>query len=183
MNRILHITASPGGTDSHSFILSDTLINQLPAAEIRRRDLNQDVPPLVSQAYIRAVYTNPEQRTGEQQALLRYSDKIIAEVREADIIVIATPVHNFGIPALLKAWIDQLVRPGVTNGKGGSPFVQKKVYVAVASGRLSNPDFIKPYLQAILAEVGLTDVTVLTLNGTAQRTIRQEDYEQLIANV
>jgi FMN-dependent NADH-azoreductase len=183
MNKILHIMASPGGADSHSFILSNTLINQLPAADVRQRDLNQDPPPLVSKAYIRAIYTDPGQRTAEQQALLRYSDSIIAEVREADIIVIGTPVHNFGIPALLKAWIDQLVRPGVTSGKGGSPFVHKKVYVAVASGRMSNPDFIKPYLKAILAEVGLTDVTVLTLNGTAQRTIRQEDYEQLIANV
>lgn len=183
MNKILHIIASPGGTGSHSFFLSAALISQLDVAEVRRRDLNEDRPPLVSKDYIRATYTPPDQRTAADRALLHYSETIIQEVREADIIVIGTPVHNFGIPALLKAWIDQLVRPGASIGKGGSPFVNKKVYVTIASGKLRNPDLIEPYLKAIFAEVGITDVTVLTLNGTAHRSIKQEDYRHLVSNI
>lgn len=183
MKTILHIIASPGGTESHSFLLGDTLINQLPPAAVRKKLLYEDAPPPVSRAYIRAVYTHPSDRTAEQQDLVQYSDTIIRDVREADIVVIATPVHNFGIPALLKAWIDMLVRPGVTSGRGSCPFTGKKVYVAVVSGRQRNPDFIAPYLKAILAEVGLTDVAVLTLKGTAIKTMQQEDYEQVVSNI
>ena len=183
MKKILHIIASPGGTESHSFLLGDTLINQLPPAAVRKKVLYEEAPPLVSREYIRAVYTDPLKRTTEQQDLVLYSDMIIHDVREADIVVIATPVHNFGIPALLKAWIDMLVRPGVTSGRGACPFTGKKVYVAIVSGRQSNPDFIGPYLKAILAEVGLTDVAVLTLKGTARKVVQQEDYEQVVCNI
>ncbi|TDX02331.1 FMN-dependent NADH-azoreductase [Dinghuibacter silviterrae] len=184
MNKILYINSSPSGADSQSVKVANALLKKLPPGDVTTRNLDEDVPPFVSKAYIHVVYTDPTQRTAAQKALLRYSDTVIAEVREADIIVIGTPVHNFAIPALLKAWIDQLVRPGATCGKGGRGFEQKKVYVAVASGRLINPEgFVGPYLKAILAEVGLTDITVLTLKGTLQKEIRQEDVDHLIKEI
>jgi FMN-dependent NADH-azoreductase len=183
MSQILQVIASPNGTDSHSLILSDILIGKLGGGTVRRRDLSEDAPPLVSDAYIRAVYSDPAKRTAEQKSLLRYSDKVIEELREADFVVIGTPVHNLMVPAMLKAWIDQIVRPGATIGKGGRAFADKKVYVVIASGRASNPDFIGPYLKAILAEVGLTDVTVLTLSGTAKRPVLTEDYDRIVRNL
>src|SRR5260370_14518333 len=85
---------------------------RLPAANVVVRDLAQNPPPHVGEAFVGGISTGPEQRTPAQTKALALSDVLIDELFAADVIVLAVPMHNFGPPSTLKAWIDHLVRMG-----------------------------------------------------------------------
>ena len=78
------------------------------------RDVGTCPPPFVSQPFIAAAFTNPADRTDEMVAVLQPSDQLIAEVKQADIIVLSTPMYNYGVPAALKAWFDMVIRVNET---------------------------------------------------------------------
>jgi FMN-dependent NADH-azoreductase len=118
------------------------------------------------------VHSNPATLTPEQKKVLQLSDALVEELLEADTIVIGAPMHNFAIPAPLKAWIDQVVRVGKTvlfAAAGPQGLLKgKKVYVITSRGgayRSGTPterfDYQEPYLRHILAFIGLTDVTFI----------------------
>lgn len=111
---ILHIDASVRTTRSLSRDLSASRVallrERIGEAVVVRRDLASDPPPFITEAWIRAAFTKAEGRTNEDQLALAWSDTAIAELERADIIVLGTPMYNYGLPAALKAWIDQVVR-------------------------------------------------------------------------
>jgi len=74
------------------------------------RDVGIDHPPLLTEAWIAACFTPEDQRTPAQRDVLSYSDAVIAELARADLVIIATPRYNYGMPAALKAWFDQVIR-------------------------------------------------------------------------
>lgn len=74
------------------------------------RDLGLNPPEFISQDWIAAVFTPDERKTAEQKSLLKLSDTLIDEVDQADIIVISSPMYNYGMPAALKSWFDQVIR-------------------------------------------------------------------------
>jgi FMN-dependent NADH-azoreductase len=78
------------------------------------RDVGLNPPPAISEAWIAAAFTAPDRRTAQQQEVLNFSDQTIDELEVADLIVIGTPMYNYGMPASLKAWIDQVIRIGRT---------------------------------------------------------------------
>ena len=105
------------------------------------------------------------------------SEDLIQELESSDFVVIGTPMHNFTVPSALKAWIDHIVRVRrtfnvTTEGKVGT-LRDRPVFVAVSSGgrysreRARQPDFLTPYLKAILATIGLHDLTFFSIEGTA----------------
>jgi len=81
-----------------------------PRDVIWERDVGIDHPPLLTEAWIAACFTPEDQRTAAQRGVLAYSDAAIEEVARADIVIIATPRYNYGMPAALKAWFDQVIR-------------------------------------------------------------------------
>ncbi len=74
------------------------------------RDIGSTPPEFISENWIAAVFTPEDKRTGEHSSLLASSDLFIDELTEADIILISTPMYNYGMPASLKAWFDQVIR-------------------------------------------------------------------------
>jgi len=78
------------------------------------RDLGLNPPEFISQDWIAAVFTPEDKKTTEQKELLKLSDTLIDEVDQADVILISSPMYNYGMPAVLKAWFDQVVRIGKT---------------------------------------------------------------------
>ena len=74
------------------------------------RDVGAFAPQFITQDWIGAVFTPESDRTSQQQRLLQESDELIAEVEKADFIVISSPMYNYGMPAQLKAWFDQIIR-------------------------------------------------------------------------
>ncbi len=118
MTTLLRIDASARSSRSETRALADRFINQWlsaePDAKIVARDLGAEPPSFVSEDWIAAAFCDPAQRTRRQRELLALSDRLIDEVEQADLIVLATPMYNYGMPAALKAWVDQVVRIGRT---------------------------------------------------------------------
>ena len=85
-----------------------------PTDRVIRRDLAIAPPPFITEDWIAACFTAPEKRDAAMQAVLAWSDAAIAELEAADLIVLGTPMYNYGMPGALKAWIDQVIRIGRT---------------------------------------------------------------------
>ncbi|WP_422020728.1 FMN-dependent NADH-azoreductase [Pyruvatibacter mobilis] len=114
MTTILRLDASARKSRSLTRTLSTSFIDQWreadPTARIIERDVGTNPPSLITEDWIAAVFADPEELSPEQQALVAESDQLIGEIEAADIIAIATPMYNYGMPAHLKAWVDQVVR-------------------------------------------------------------------------
>jgi len=103
------------------------------------------------------------------KALLRLSDELVAELLAADDIALGTPVYNYNIPAVLKAYVDHIVRKGKTLGFAGEGLVHgKKCTILMASGGvysegspIRDRDIATQYLKLILRVIGIEDVTVV----------------------
>src|SRR5882757_1757104 len=188
MKNILLIESSPRGSDSYSHQAARSIVNELqtrnPGSGIVVRDLGQNPPPHVGLAFIGGMYAAPEQRTPDQARSLALSDALIDELFAADTIVVAAPMHNFGVPSTLKAWIDHIARAGRTfsygaNGPQGLLKDKHAVLVLASGGVYSNGqmkafDFAEPYLRAVLGFLGITNVDVVRVEGVAMSAIGPE---------
>lgn len=181
---ILEVSASGRRSASSSRALSGDLVGALRQRHddviVRQRDL-ADGLPFVDADWIEANFTPDEERTAEHRAALALSDELVAELRQADVIVIGTPMYNFNIPATLKAWIDMIARARLTfryteNGPRGL-LEGKKAYVVAATGGVpvgSPMDFATPYLRHVLGFVGIDDVEIIAadrLNSDAENSM------------
>ncbi len=112
MNKILRIDASARTSRSLTRTLADRFtdswLTRRPGDEVILRDVGRNPPAIISEDWIAAAFA--KERTQEQEQLLAASEELIAEVAEAQIIVLAAPMYNYGMPAALKAWFDQVVR-------------------------------------------------------------------------
>jgi FMN-dependent NADH-azoreductase len=176
--KILHVTCSPRGPDSESIRLSRKIVAHLlrnePEAIVVNRALGDGAIAHVDANYALSQHSLTAEVA--QKGTILQSDELIDEVESADILVIGTPMNNYSIPSVLKAWIDHVVRVKRTfnvtrQGKVGT-LRDRPVFIAVASGgrfsgeRARQPDFLTPYLTAILGMIGLHDVTFFTVQGT-----------------
>ena len=173
MSNILVLNSSVSGEASVSRLLVADAVTELtqrdPAAKVVFRDLAADpIPHLLPStvAGVRAAPSTPAEH--EARAL---SDKLIAELRAADVIVIGAPMYNFSIPTTLRAWFDHVLRAGETfrySEAGPEGLLGgKRVIVVESRGGLYSEgpaqalDFQEPYLRQLLGFVGLTDVTFI----------------------
>lgn len=169
---ILRIDASGRHHGSNSRDLSDRLIDRLTqhqgAVSVLQRDLAATEIPFVSENWINANFTAPEQRSPQQQTELALSDRLVEELTAADVLVIGVPIYNFGVPAVLKAWIDMIARARLTfqySETGPVGLLQgKKAYLIVTSGGTasgSEIDFATGYMKHVLGFIGISDVEVI----------------------
>jgi FMN-dependent NADH-azoreductase len=173
MSSLLAIEVSPRHTFSTSRKLTALFIDHWkathPGAAVVVRDLVRTPPPLVDFAWINGAFTPPEQHSPEVAAAIKVSDDLIAELKAADHIVIGTPMFNFSIPAVLKAYIDQIVRVGVTvSPKNVGLLTGKKATIILASGGDFGPgspvekyNQASGYLRQVLAWIGIEDVEII----------------------
>lgn len=197
MKRALHIISSARGDLSYSRGLSTAIINKLIDKKeidtVVERDLTKSPPPFLNEPLIWEFYKFPAMIDSKDKESLTYADTIFNEVDQADIIVISTPMHNHGISAHLKAWIDQLVRVGVSykyndDGTRTGCLNNKKVYLAIASG--GKPaywpaayEFIESYIKAVFsAYTGITDVCTYRIEGTAEKDFAV-NYTEIIEDI
>ena len=181
MSNILLITSSPRRTASYSSRIARTLAEKLASRDtgstITVRDLTAEPLPHIDDTFATARGTPPERLTPTQKSVLALSDALVAELAAADTIIIATGMINFGIPSNLKAYIDHVLRPGITfkyTEKGPEGLLRgKKVYLVLARGGVYSQGFMQtlnfqdPYLKAVLAFIGLADVEVIAAEGVA----------------
>jgi len=177
---ILTVTASVQQDASISRMLVSELLDDLMddqgSATIIERDLSANDMALLTEAHVGAFYTPDEQRSPDQKKLLQQSDLLIKELKQADTLVIGTPMYNFSIPASLKAWIDLVCRVGETfryteNGPEGLLEIDT-AYLVVATGGApvgSEVDFLVPYLTQIAKFIGVKQVKVVAADKTNQQ--------------
>jgi FMN-dependent NADH-azoreductase len=182
MATLLHLNTSPLASSVSRELTREFVSNwkaSHPTGQVIDRDLAANPPKPLDQATIYATFTPEEARQPEQKDLIAYSDEAIAELEKADEYVIGVAMHNFSIPAVLKLWIDQVVRRGRTFSYGAEGpkglLSGKKATVLVATGGVYDAgtpyaalNFIDPYLRTILGFIGITDVKFVTAGGTAQ---------------
>jgi FMN-dependent NADH-azoreductase len=118
MTTLLHIDASPRGERSLSRKLSkafvEAWVGRRPDTAVIIRDIGRTPPSLTTESWIGAVFSAADQLTPAQREETRLSDELIDELDRADLIVIGAPMHNYGMPAALKAWFDNVIRIGKT---------------------------------------------------------------------
>jgi FMN-dependent NADH-azoreductase len=148
-----------------------------PDGTVIDRDLNATLIPPINAEWVGAVYTPEEARTPEQRQVLSLSDLLLAELEQADEYVVGVPMHNFGVPSVLKLWIDQISRVGKTfsyaEGRPKGLIIGKKATFIIATGgsydaqtQMASFNFVEPYLRSVFGFLGLTDATFLTAGGT-----------------
>jgi len=176
---ILFVTSSSRGSASYSNRVATNVLTELrsrnPGARVTVRDLGREPLPHINDDFVTATRSATMPQTDEQRALLAHSEALVDELLAADVIVIAAPMINFSIPSNLKAWIDYVARAGRTfrySEKGPEGLVTgKQVILVAARGGVyaGNPalDFQVPYLKSVLGFLGMTDVEVLEVEGTA----------------
>ncbi len=194
---VLHIDSSPLGDHSVSRKLTAKVLAELktnhPDTKVVTRDLGISPLPHLSGLTIGAFFTPPEQRNEVLNEALKLSDEVINELFAADVIVIGAPMWNFGIPSSLKAWIDHIVRAGVTfryteNGPEGL-IKGKKVYIAMASGGVysegpaSSYDFNGPYLKHVLGFLGMTDLKIFRAEGLKIPGLQEHALDKAIESI
>jgi FMN-dependent NADH-azoreductase len=182
MPTLLHVDSSPLGGASISRHLSTEFVQNWkeanPDGKIITRDLTASQLTPVNAEWIGAAYTPEDSRTPAQRNLLALSDRLIAELQEADEYVFGVPMHNFGIPSVFKLWIDQIVRAGKTfayvDGAPVGLLKNKKATFVVASGGAYDPgtimasfNFVEPYLRTVFGFIGVTETGFLNAGGAA----------------
>ncbi len=189
MSTLLHINSSPLYGRSVSRQLTDAFVTQWrsshPNGTVVDRDLNATAIPPVTGDWVGAAYTPEEARIPEQKELLALSDTLFAELEQADEYVFGVPMHNFGVPSVLKLWIDQIARVGkafsYADGTPKGLLTGKKATFIIATGgiydaqtQMASFNFVEPYLRSVFGFLGVTDATFLTTGGTAALNYGQD---------
>jgi FMN-dependent NADH-azoreductase len=193
MSALLAIDVSPRLENSVSRKLTAKFIehwkNAHPGGRIIRRDLMKTRVPFIDLSWLGGAFTPAEQQSPEMREAIRASDELTAELMAADHIVIGTPMFNFSIPAVLKAYIDQIVRVGVTVTMQFEGRLQgKKATVILASGsaytagaKLEQCNSASTYLRQILGFLGITDVAVVLAGKTLDIDAGQTTFADFAA--
>ena len=178
MKTLLQIRSSIFSDNGQSSLLANRFIESWkkanPGAKVFVRDLALEPVPHLDGARFGAFLAKPEARTSEQAEVVRYSDALIQEVKDADVVVLGLPMYNFGIPSTLKAYFDHIARAGITfkyTEKGPVGLLTgKEVFVFAARGGLyagTPRDTQTGYVRDFLAFIGLDDIEFVYAEGLA----------------
>ncbi|MEN5364733.1 FMN-dependent NADH-azoreductase [Brevundimonas intermedia] len=193
MSKLLVVETSPRADYSISRHLTRRFVAEWsdahPGGEVVLRDLMETNLPFVNAPWLQAYFTPPQQQSLEMKAVLQLSDMLVAELVAADHLVIATPVYNYNVPAALKAWIDHIVRKGLTLGHDGKGLLQgKRATVLMASGGIytegspiQDRDIATQYLRLVLKVIGITDVTFVAAGGAKAVDLGEVTREAFLA--
>jgi len=200
MKNILIINASPRGKRSNSRRLTELFaekwLEKNPDYTITHREVGQESIPHVSEAWIAAAFKPVALRTEEDQTTLVISNQLIAELRNANVIVLGSPMYNWSIPSALKAYLDQVIRVHetieISMEDPKNPYVgllkHKKLYLLLSRGNggygsgeyYEHMNFQSTYLKTVFNIMGVADITEISLNGEA---IGGESFEQAMKSV
>ncbi|MES0811325.1 NAD(P)H-dependent oxidoreductase [Roseibium sp. SCPC15] len=163
--KVLRLDTSAQIGNSHSRALTARFIAGLgPDTEIVQRDLAKGIP-LIGPDWFNASFTPADNRDNDQEQSLSASQELVEELQEADLLVIGLPIYNFGVPASLKLWIDQVCRANLTfkhTPEGSVGLLEGKravvIYVSGGTPFESDADFATDYLRYVLGFIGIKDV-------------------------
>ncbi|MDJ0632922.1 MAG: NAD(P)H-dependent oxidoreductase [Xenococcaceae cyanobacterium MO_188.B29] len=186
MINLLHIDASPRGDRSHSRKMTREFVETWqqfhPQDRVIYRDIGRNPIPHVTEAWIAAAFTPPEERSPKMQEALRISDELVDELLATDIYVMSVPMYNWSVTSGFKAYIDNIVRidrtwayiPDENPEFPYKPLVQgKKMFVIASRGdggfapgeRNHQRDLQIPLIKEVFGMLGITDITFITVEN------------------
>lgn len=175
MTRVLVVTSSILGDHGQSLGLArhfQRLAEQRGDIELTIRDVVADDLPHLNIAELSSWQVAEEERTSEQRELAAVSDTLIAEVQAHDVIVLAVPMYNLGIPSQLKAWFDRILRAGKTfryteNGPQGLVEGKRAILLAARGGKYAGTamDSQTPHITHMLGLIGITELDAVYAEG------------------
>src|SRR6056300_209770 len=181
--KIYQIDSSARKDGSTSRALAKKLLDRIkkPEDEIIYRDLNDEMV-FVSGLTESGMKIDEKDQNEHHKKMFELSDKLVKELKESDIIIISTPIYNYGPPATLKAWSDLAARVGETfrfreDGRREGLLSNKQVYLVITSGGTkiySKEDFLTPWLVYMLNFFGIKKVDIIAADQMAL------DYEKSI---
>jgi len=187
MKKLLIINASARKERSISRFMTNVFVDvwaqNHPDDQITYREVGQGDIPHVSEKWIAAAFKPAAVRDATDLGALKISDELVAELKDADIIVVGTPMYNWSVPSALKAYIDQVLRVNetvlVSKSDIKNPYQgllnDKKVYLLMVRGNMGydpgdfyeHMDFQTNYLKTVFGIMGIDDVEHIALNGAA----------------
>lgn len=192
MTKLLVVETSPRGDHSISRNMTRRFVAEWqtahPEGKVVYRDLMETDLQFIGAPWLQAYFTPPAQHLPEMKAELALSNELVGELLSCDYLVIATPVYNYNVPAVLKAWVDSIVRKGITLGFDGKGLVTgKTATVLMASGGvytedspIRDRDIATQYLRLILGVIGITDVTVVAGGNAKSVDMGETTMERFI---
>lgn len=198
MKNILHIISSPRVEISASRKLGKAVVEKIlekhPDAAVKERDLTKKLVPVLEEVHINTFFSSPENYSPEQQSINSYSEELISELKEADIIVIDSPMYNFSVPTTLKAYFDFTSRAGYTfkyseEGPKGLLDNSTKLYIAFTSGNIYSTgpyqiyDSNVPYIKHIFGFYGISDISVFRAEGLSIPGIMETSMQKAIETI
>ena len=202
MTTLLQLNSSINAGNGESSHLANEFVAgwkaRNPAAIVVVRDLARDPVPHLTAERFQAFLAKPDARNAAQRDVVAYSDALIAEIRQADVIVLGLPMYNFGVPSMLKAYFDHIARAGVTfqytaNGPVGL-LTGKKVHVFATRGGLyagspldvrrdirGEPDFVGFYRWHLPDPIVFREVLRVTIQQIGFASFREEEGERFQA--
>lgn len=193
MSNLLVIESSPRGASSVSRAMTALYVQSWqsahPDGSVTRRDLMESALAFTDAAWLAAYFTPPGQQTPAMRGALALSDQLVAELVNADVVVIGTPVYNYNVPAVLKSWVDHVVRKGVTLSMTGEGLLTgKRATVLLASGGvytedspLRERDIATQWLRLILQVIGIGDVDFVAAGGSKVIDMGQQSRQDYMA--
>jgi len=185
MNKVLVINASARKERSLSRYMTNVFVEtwqtKYPDDAIVYREVGQEPIPHVTEKWIAGAFTPPAARTAEHIEALTISDQLVAELKEANVIVVGSPMYNWSVPSALKAYIDQVLRVNetvlISKDDPQNPYTgllkEKKVYLLMVRGNngygfgeyYEHMDFQSNYLRTVFTIMGLEDIAAVTMDG------------------
>lgn len=176
MSTLLQINTSLFSGHGQSTQLANEFVaqwrQQHPEGTVVIRDLSSSPVPHLDATRLTALSTPAEQRSAEQQAVVDFSDALIAELRAADIVVLGLPLYNFGIPSGLQSYFDHIARAGVTfkytaTGPEGFLGGKRVLIFATRGGKYINTaaESVTTQVRSLLSLLGMTDVEFIYAEG------------------
>ncbi len=185
MKTVLHINSSARIERSHTRGLTDLFLQEWkgwrPQDHIISRDIGIEPPPPVNEVWIAAAFTSPPDRTAAMRQVLGLSELMVDELLQADLIVLGAPMYNFGMPAQLKAYVDQIVRIGRTCSF--DPANEKQPYTPLLTGKqmlvvtatgdtgyqpggpLAHMNHLDPHIRTAFGFIGIQVIRVIGVNS------------------
>lgn len=206
MSKVLVINASARKERSLSRYMTNVFVEswkeKKPTDSVTYREVGQDNIPHVTEKWIAGAFKPAELRTAEDIEALKLSNQLVAELKDADVIVLGTPMYNWSVPSALKAYIDQVLRANetilISKDNPENPYTgllkDKKVYLLMVRGNYGyepgefyeHMDFQTNYLKTVFRIMGIEDIEHVALNGVGlgeePSTAIAEKVRQLINN-
>lgn len=182
--RILLVTSSILGEHGQSNALANHLRERAGTRTdlvVTHRDLAAEALPHLAFEELSSWQVAVAERSPQQRELAQRSDTLIDELQSHDVLVLAVPMYNFGIPSQLKAWFDRVMRAGTTfryteEGPEGLVKGKRAVILAARGGQYAGTelDTQTPHLKAMLGMIGIRDVAVVFAEGLAMGEGRRD---------